>query len=140
MVRNNCDLMTIYAAKRLPWVVVADVLILDCGIYGRRAVFSQEATACLSMTGELFIPAGFAYDGASGPTWDTRSISRGAAAHDVLYGMISAGSLPMSARRRADALLRKCLVKDGCHVFRAWYYWSAVRIFGRLAVRRKMKS
>ena len=87
----------------------------------------------LNLSGELLIIEGYAWDGASGPGLDTRSIMRGALVHDALYQLMREGGLPMSYRKKADKLLRKMCREDGMMWIRAWWVYWAVRIFGREA-------
>ncbi len=42
----------------------------------------------LSVTGKLRIRYGYAWDGPSGPTWDTLNSMRGSLVHDVLYQLM----------------------------------------------------
>jgi len=82
--------------------------------------------------GLLTIGAGYEWDGPSGPTLKTCDTLRASAVHDALYQLISDGLIPMSARAEADRQLRLIMIQDGASRVRAWYYWAAVRIFGRL--------
>ena len=83
--------------------------------------------------GELLILEGYAWDGASGPAMDTKSIMRGALVHDGLYQLMREGGLPLSYRKTADKLLRKMCREDGMMRIRAWWVYLAVRIFGKEA-------
>jgi hypothetical protein len=87
----------------------------------------------LSENGTLRIYQGYAWDGASGPAIDTKTIMRGSLIHDALYQLMRTGKLSQKWRRQADKeLLRACLV-DGMWKLRAyWVYW-AVRIFAKKA-------
>lgn len=83
--------------------------------------------------GKLTIAAGYAWDGASGPAFDTPSFMRGSLVHDALYQLIAEGHLHPSFREYADDLLYKICREDGMGVVRAWYVWVAVRRFGSSA-------
>ena len=74
--------------------------------------------------------AGYAWDGASGPTLDASSSMRASLVHDILYQCISEGLLPYSFRKIADKQLYSILRQDGFNPVRAWYYYWAVRAFG----------
>ena len=87
----------------------------------------------LRPSGELLILEGYAWDGASGPAMDTKSIMRGALVHDGLYQLMREGDLPLSYRKPADKLLRKMCREDGMFWLRAWWVYWAVRIFGKEA-------
>jgi hypothetical protein len=81
----------------------------------------------------LQIYKSYAWDGASGPAIDTKTIMRGSLIHDALYQLMRTGKLSQIWRKQADkALLQACL-EDGMWRIRAyWVYW-AVRIFARKA-------
>ncbi len=94
----------------------------------------------LSPSGALACKEGYAWDGASGPTIDTKSTIRASLVHDALYQLISTGKLPKSARRAADRLLYNIMIEDGSSRFRASYYYRAVRMFGASHTRKKLKK
>ena len=48
--------------------------------------------------GKLTVRSGYAWDGASGPTWDTEDTLTPSLVHDALYQAIRAGLLPASRR------------------------------------------
>jgi hypothetical protein len=81
--------------------------------------------------GTLSIRRGYAWDGASGPTWDTRSNMRGSLVHDALYQLMRIGVIPIAERGKADRLFRDICIEDGMWKIRAWYYYQAVRMFGK---------
>jgi hypothetical protein len=84
----------------------------------------------LTFTGGLFIAKGYAWDGASGPTFDTLSFIRGSLVHDALYQLMRLGLLEQYWREEADKLLRDMCREDGMGRVRAWYVYRAVRQFG----------
>jgi hypothetical protein len=71
----------------------------------------------------LIIRRGYAWDGASGPTWDTLEAKRASLVHDVLYQMISEGQLPLPAREQADQLFLDLLKEDGMSKIRRTLWW-----------------
>lgn len=84
----------------------------------------------LQPDGTLVVSKGYAWDGPSGPTFDTPSFMRGSLVHDALYQLIREGHLPESpARELADGLLRQLCLEDGMGRLRAWWVWKAVRRF-----------
>ena len=83
----------------------------------------------------LSIKAGYAWDGASGPTVDTEATMRPALVHDALYQLIRLGVLPPGSRKEADKLFRRLLKEDGMTFFRRWYFYRAVRWFGASSAR-----
>lgn len=87
--------------------------------------------AQLNPAGLLRISAGYAWDGPSGPTFDTPSFLRGSLVHDVLYQLMRLGLLDTDSWREvADLELRRMCREDGMSAVRAWYVYQAVRIFG----------
>jgi hypothetical protein len=81
--------------------------------------------------GILTVRAGYAWDGPSGPTIDTKNFMRGSLVHDALYQLIRDGLLPeVPWREWADALLWQICREDGMCGLRAWVVWRAVRRFG----------
>lgn len=87
----------------------------------------------LSPLGFLSIRKGYAWDGPSGPTFDTKNFMRGSLVHDALYQLIREGLLPLSERENADAELRRICLEDGMSAVRAWWVYQGVRIFGDTA-------
>jgi hypothetical protein len=83
----------------------------------------------LSENGILTIKAGYAWDGASGPTFDTPSSMRGSLVHDALYQLMRLGLLPISYREKADDLLHDICVEDGMIHLRAELWEEAVSHF-----------
>ena len=79
---------------------------------------------------ELTILEGAEWDGASGPTIDTKGSMLPSLVHDALYVAMQEGVLPKSARKRVDKLFRSHLKQAGMpFVRRRLWYW-AVRLFG----------
>jgi len=93
----------------------------------------------LQHNGHLFVSPGYAFDGPSGPTVDTKNFMRGALVHDVLYQLMRHGEIePTEAnRKKADKLLHKLCREDGMSRFRAWYVYKAVRLFGKKHIKGK---
>ena len=84
----------------------------------------------LNTGGDLLIERGYAWDGPSGPTFDTRTFMRGSLVHDSLYQLMREGHLPTSCREQADLELWRICREDGMCWPRAWWVYRAVRIFG----------
>lgn len=82
--------------------------------------------------GVLFIYPHYAWDGPSGPTFDTKTFMRGSLVHDAICQMCEEGLLPKSARKIGDELLRKICLEDGMSKLRAWYVYNAVRMYSKL--------
>ncbi len=90
--------------------------------------------------GELVIESGYAWDGPSGPTIDTKNFMRGSLVHDALYQLMRLGALSISWRRYADDELYRMCREDGMSAIRAWYVYRAVRRLGYLAVAEGAKK
>jgi hypothetical protein len=80
--------------------------------------------------GVLTVFAGYAWDGASGPTIDTKNSMRGGLLHDALYQAMREGYLPRTLKADADQLLYDTCVEDGMMKARAWLWKRAVLRFG----------
>jgi hypothetical protein len=87
----------------------------------------------LDTDGTLIVKEGYAWDGPSGPTFDTKNFMRGSLVHDVFYQLIRDGYLVQSFRKVADILLYNICREDGMWYVRAWWVYLAVRIFGKTA-------
>jgi len=87
---------------------------------------------CLWPNGQLFIKSYYAWDGASGPAIDTKTIMRGSLIHDALYQLMREGYLDRTKYRSiADKILKKICLEDGMWKTRAnWVYW-AVKTFAK---------
>lgn len=81
----------------------------------------------------------FAWDGASGPTWDDHTNMAASLLHDVLYYLIRIGKLDPRCRLRVDDELWRRMVIDGAFKIRANYYCWAVNTFGRSGADPKNK-
>ena len=77
----------------------------------------------LNTEGLLTIHKGYAWDGASGPTFDTKNSMRGSLVHDSLYQLMRMGLLDRKWREQADRELERICVEDGMSKIRAriWY-------------------
>lgn len=91
----------------------------------------------LDNDGTLHIRAGYAWDGASGPTWDTKSSMRGSLAHDALYQLERAGKLPQEWRLQADEILRDICKQDGMLWLRFKAWFLGVRFGAAYAAKRQ---
>ncbi len=87
----------------------------------------------LSADGTLTVKRGYAWDGASGPTFDSRSSMRGSCLHDALYQMMRLSLLPQSCREAADDAFSSCLRQDGMGKLRRWYWLRGLRNFAESA-------
>lgn len=85
----------------------------------------------LDSSGLLTIKKNYAWDGASGPVFDTQRIMRGSLVHDALYQLMREKHLPQKARENADWLLREICLEDGMPKFNAELVYLAVDLFGK---------
>jgi hypothetical protein len=82
----------------------------------------------LTSEGRLTLKSGYAWDGPSGPTFDTRNFMRGSLVHDALYQLMREEHLDREIYRKpADDLLRMMCRQDGMWWLRAWWVYLAVR-------------
>lgn len=84
----------------------------------------------LQPDGTMRIQQGYAWDGPSGPTFDTKTFMRGSLVHDAFYQLIREKKLSEGDRAFADRLLRDHCREDGMSAIRAYYVWKAVAWFG----------
>ena len=87
----------------------------------------------LGMDGFLSIRKGYAWDGPSGPTIDTKNFMRGSLVHDALYQLMRMRKLPISDRDLTDRELRKICREDGMSAIRAWWVYRGVSLAGASA-------
>ncbi len=86
----------------------------------------------LSTSGLLTVHERYAWDGPSGPTFDTKSFMRGSLVHDALYQLMRLRELDYQAdRKRADQILRDMCKADGMFALRALWVYYGVHWFGK---------
>lgn len=83
----------------------------------------------MSPSGMLSIDAGYAWDGPSGPTYDSKNSIRASLAHDALYQLMRLGLLETTWRDEADLFLDRILEEDGMWAIRRWYWLKGVEWF-----------
>ncbi len=83
----------------------------------------------LDPDGTLRIRAGYAWDGASGPTYDSKSSMRPSLGHDANYQLIRMGLLDSKWREAADKAFHRQCKEDGMWSIRAQLWYQAVRYF-----------
>ena len=87
----------------------------------------------LTPNGDAHVHTYYAWDGPSGPTFDTKNAIRGSLEHDVKYQLIRLGLIPYSDKVIADEELRETCEQDGMWSVRAKVWQWAVDKFGRFA-------
>ena len=85
----------------------------------------------------LIIQAGYAWDGPSGPSFDTDNFMRASLVHDALYQLIREGWLSKTDRKACDQILFDICIADGMTWFRAKWVYHAVRTFGGKAAQNR---
>jgi len=94
----------------------------------------------LTKEGLLTIKSGYAWDGPSGPTFDTKTFMRGSLVHDALYQLMRNGHLSADCRLAADQELYRICREDGMNRFRAKYVLFGVRKAAGFAADPKAKK
>ena len=84
--------------------------------------------ATMDMEGNTVIYPRYAWDGASGPTWDTLSTMIASLVHDLIYQFIRLGLIDPKYKTYADEMLKVIGIEDGMWKFRAGYYQLAVSL------------
>ncbi len=85
----------------------------------------------LMTDGQLTIRKSYAWDGPSGPTFDTKNFMRGSLVHDALYQLMRHEHLDKDTwRETADLELKRMCREDGMSRIRAWWVHEAVRRWG----------
>lgn len=80
----------------------------------------------INTSGMLSIKNGYAWDGASGPTIDTKNSIRGSLVHDALYQTLRHQLISSTYRDYADELFMDILREAGMSRFRSWLWFNAV--------------
>lgn len=94
----------------------------------------------LDKDGTIHIAKGYAWDGPSGPTIDTKSFMRGSLVHDGFYQLMRMGLLPRTFRDSADRELQRMCIEDGMWRIRAWFVYTGTKIGAAAAVLASSKK
>ena len=106
----------------------------DIPIKPDEDISSSGDYVLLSKEGKIVIKKRYAWDGPSGPTFDTLNFMRGSLVHDALYQLMREKKLIKAAHRDpADRLLQKMCEDDGMSSIRAWWVYQGVSKFGESA-------
>ena len=97
-------------------------------VFIKPSVHIECGYIVLSTNGALMIERGYAWDGPSGLTFDTKSSMRASLVHDALYELIRNGFLSEEDREAADYELYERCIEDRMWKFRARAWLKAVRI------------
>jgi len=90
--------------------------------------------------GKMVLSKGYAWDGPSGPTVDTKSFLRASAVHDALYQLMELGIYPRYLRKEMDRELIRICKKDGMNALRRCWVYQGVRQGYRLPFVKKSGS
>ena len=85
----------------------------------------------LDVDGCLFIRHTYAWDGPSGPTFDTDNSMEASLVHDALYQLMRLGLLPRGFRNYVDNLLESICIEKGMWKFRAKTWCLMVKRFAK---------
>ena len=78
---------------------LTEAYTVDILIHPDADIHSNSGYIDLTAEGTLTIKKGYAWDGPSGPTVDTRNFMRGSLVHDALYQLMREGALDKEACR-----------------------------------------
>lgn len=84
------------------------------------------------INGVLIAKFGYAWDGPSGPTVDTKNFMRGSLFHDVFFQLIREGYLSDSYYELANILLYRICEIDKMSLLRRSYVYEGVDLFGEI--------
>ena len=89
-------------------------------------------------TGIITYEEGYAWDGSSGPTIDSKKCQLAGLVHDGAYQMLREGvfgnhEYKEAARKYFDDLYREMCISAGMGRRRAWLRWKGLRWFGKRA-------
>lgn len=115
----------------------------DCwfkvGVFPDKVLQTNDGLVTLYQDGWLYIRRNYAWDGASGPTWDTKSCKRGSMVHDALSDLIKEGYLSPDLWTQCNVELYRLCKEDGMWAIRRSAWFAAVERFGLRVARRKEK-
>ncbi len=81
----------------------------------------------LDMDGQLTVGAGYVWDGASGPTFDTKNTKTPSLIHDAIYNLFRLLLLDIKWRKQADRTLYDMLRARKMFKWRAKLWYRGVR-------------
>jgi len=85
----------------------------------------------LKKNGKLTLLVGYPWDGASGPTIDTKGAIAGSLYHDPIYKLIRMCLLPVSLRKQADKCYKRICIAWKMSRFRAWVHLRVLKRAGK---------
>ena len=116
---------------------------LDIDVMGQSPILPKKDIKTqfidLDIGGLMIIRSGYSWDGASGPTLDTKKTFTPSLVHDCFCQLIRNGYLPDGARKEADKLFYEMLRERKMWLIRARIWYRGVRI-GAKAHQQKPKK
>jgi len=111
---------------------------LNFGVKYGKTLHMGEAQAAASTSfytlssDELKAGSGYAWDGASGPVFQTKNSVEATLVHDIMYQAMAADLVPATRpnRKIADKIFLLILKKNGMGFLRRRLWYAAVRLFG----------
>ena len=106
----------------------------------------QIATSYITLDeGVLYIDSGYAWDGASGPVMDRKSVMRASLVHDALYQLMRQDLLSREDwKQPADRVFQRMCIADGVWKWLAKCYYVGLKSFGRTSTlpgqRRELRT
>ena len=100
----------------------------------------EETDYIILVNNRLMIKEGYAWDGPSGPTIDSKTFMRASLVHDALYQLMREGWIDRSLRIEADRVLRDICIDNGMSRVRAGYVYQAVRWFAGGSVKPRIEK
>ena len=95
----------------------------------------------LGLDKKLIVKKGYAWDGPSGPTIDTKNFMRGSLVHDALYQLMRLGYLDKNiCRILADQELYRICSEDEMSWVRTRMMYYSLRVFGNPAARHNAEN
>ncbi len=88
----------------------------------------------LDKKGNLVVKNGYAWDGPSGPVFDSRTNLRASLVHDALYQLMRKKKLSRTKYKdKSDKLFQKICVQDGEAPATARFWYLGLKAFGKPA-------
>lgn len=109
---------------RYKYKVTADYLVKTCVL---PLAPINHVFFGLERGGLLHIKAGYMWDGASGPTIDTKNIPRASCVHDVFYQMMRERYIKSGHKDSADQELRRIMMEDWVPKTPLGHLWNKIR-------------
>ena len=111
-------------------------------LYFRAGLVEDIETKYIKLTvdGWLIIKEGYAWDGASGPTYDSENTMRASMVHDALYQLLRMGIIEAFYRDESDQQLYVLVREDGMWYIRAKAWFNALDWFGGSAASPKSRK